>query len=126
MKRRVLIVEDHDDSRKAMRALLESEGYAAFEAKNASESIDRAREFVPDVIVMDLDLPRMSAVNAAARIKSIPSLLHTRIIAITTRTKNEPPDLSRDFIALVRKPMNYSTFLSLLSASIRPKTAISK
>ena len=121
--KKVMIVEDHDDSRWAMKLMLESEGYSIFEAKNGAEAIEHAMEFLPDVIVMDLDLPRLNGVKAAARIKSIPLLAHTRIIAISAFTEYERELSSSDFLAFVRKPVNYETLLPLLAASFPKKPA---
>jgi DNA-binding NarL/FixJ family response regulator len=61
---RVLIVDDHDLFRTGLRALLEEEGFEVAEAARGSAGLRRAVGFAPDVVVMDMNMPGMSGVEA--------------------------------------------------------------
>jgi DNA-binding NarL/FixJ family response regulator len=61
---RVLIVDDHDLFRTGLRALLEGEGFEVTDASGGAEGARRARGFQPDVVVMDMNMPEMTGVEA--------------------------------------------------------------
>ena len=80
---RVLLVDDHDLFRTGLRNLLQEEGgvQIAGEATNGSEAVQLVRELAPDVVVMDLNMPSMSGVEATRHITSLSPL--TKVIVLT-------------------------------------------
>src|SRR3954462_2102514 len=80
---RVLLVDDHDLFRTGLRNLLEDEGgvQIAGEATNGSEAVQLVRDLAPDVVVMDLNMPTMSGVEATRHITALSPL--TRVIVLT-------------------------------------------
>jgi DNA-binding NarL/FixJ family response regulator len=79
---RVLLVDDHDLFRTGLRSLLEEQGVnIVAEAANGSEALHFVREFAPEVVVMDLNMPGMSGVDATRHITRDAPL--TRVIVLT-------------------------------------------
>src|SRR5436190_13254118 len=80
---RVLLVDDHDLFRTGLRNLLEDEGgvQVAGEATNGAEAVQLFRELAPDVVVMDLNMPSMSGVEATRHITALSPL--TKVIVLT-------------------------------------------
>ncbi len=79
---RVLLADDHDLFRTGLRTLLEEHGLSvAGEAATGNEAVKLVRELAPDVVVMDLNMPGMSGVEATRHITSIAPL--TRVIVLT-------------------------------------------
>jgi DNA-binding NarL/FixJ family response regulator len=80
---RILLVDDHDLFRTGLRNLLEEEGgvQIAGEATNGAEAVQLARELAPDVVVMDLNMPSMSGVEATRHITNLSPL--TKVIVLT-------------------------------------------
>jgi DNA-binding NarL/FixJ family response regulator len=80
---RVLLVDDHDLFRTGLRSLLEEQGGLTVlgEATNGSEAVRMTRELAPDVVVMDLNMPAMSGVDATRHITALSPL--TRVIVLT-------------------------------------------
>src|SRR3954452_9821800 len=80
---RVLLVDDHDLFRTGLRNLLQQEGgvQIAGEATNGSEAVQLVRELAPDVVVMDLNMPSMSGVEATRHITALSPL--TKVIVLT-------------------------------------------
>ena len=79
---RVLLVDDHDLFRTGLRNLLEEQGVQIVgEAGTGTEAIRYVRELAPDVVVMDLNMPGISGVEATRQITSIAPL--TRIVVLT-------------------------------------------
>jgi two-component system, cell cycle response regulator DivK len=85
----VLIVEDFDDAREMYAAYLRYLGFRVFEARDGLEAVSAAAGLRPDLIVMDLALPRLDGWAAAARIRADPDTCHTRIIALTAYSDQE-------------------------------------
>ena len=79
---RVLLVDDHDLFRTGLRNLLEEQGVQVVgEAATGTEAIRHVRELAPDVVVMDLNMPGISGVDATRQITSIAPL--TRVVVLT-------------------------------------------
>lgn len=84
MSARILVVEDQEDNRIIVRDLLTSADYEVIEAVTGKEGVALAREHVPDLILMDIQLPEIDGYEATRRIKSDPTLRHIPIIAVTS------------------------------------------
>ncbi len=79
----VLVAEDHADSREALRTLLEAFGYQVVEAVDGCEAVERAREWHPELVLMDLMMPRMDGLEATRVLRADPEMTGTRIVALT-------------------------------------------
>ena len=84
MSNRILVVEDRDDLRAILVSILRRFcGYETIEAANGSEAIEKAVAEKPDLILMDLDLPDISGIDAAKAVKENPNTAHIPIVAQT-------------------------------------------
>jgi signal transduction histidine kinase/CheY-like chemotaxis protein len=81
--RRVLVVEDLPDSREALLMLLDAMGYEAVGAQDGEEGLQKAAEFRPDVVLLDLGLPGIDGVETGRRLRDIEAARHSRIYALT-------------------------------------------
>jgi NarL family two-component system response regulator LiaR len=68
---RVLLVDDHDLFRTGLRELLEEEGFAVDDASSGEAGVRRCRSFRPDVVVMDMNMPGMSGIEATRRVLEV-------------------------------------------------------
>ncbi len=84
MSRKILIVEDQEDNRKILRDLLSSAGFELLEAVTGEDGVAQAAAHVPDLILMDIQLPGMDGYEATRRIKANPGLTKIPIIAVTS------------------------------------------
>jgi DNA-binding NarL/FixJ family response regulator len=85
---RVLLVDDHDLFRTGLRNLLEEHGLAiAGEASNGLDAVRLVRELTPDVVVMDLNMPGITGVEATQQVTSLAPL--TRVIVLTISDQDE-------------------------------------
>jgi hypothetical protein len=83
MQKKVLIVEDYDDTRSFMKFLLESEGYEVSEASNGQEAVEAVQYDSPDLILMDISMPIMDGLAATKKIRQFDKTAKTIIIAVT-------------------------------------------
>ena len=89
MKKRVLLVEDHPDTIGVMSLELEVLGYEVTVAKNGLEAVEMATSQHPDIIVMDILLPKMDGLQAASRIRQNPKTQRIPILAATALFRDE-------------------------------------
>ena len=92
----ILSAEDNAANRKIIRDLLGKRGYRIIEALDGEQAVDMAGREIPDLILMDIQLPRMSGYDAATKIKSNPYLQHIPIIAVTSYAFNGDEQKARD------------------------------
>ena len=78
----VLVVEDYQDAREMYAAYLQFSGYRVAEATNGLEALEQAAELMPDIILMDLALPKMDGWEATRRLKLDEKTRHIPIVAL--------------------------------------------
>ncbi|MDD5642924.1 MAG: response regulator [Syntrophales bacterium] len=81
--RRILIIEDDPSSRELYELLLQAFGFATNLASNGEEGLAKAQNIRPDLILCDIQLPRLGGVEVMQRLKADPSLRRIPIIALT-------------------------------------------
>jgi len=84
MSKRILVIEDTEDNRQIIRDLLSSVGYELIEAVDGAAGVALALKERPDLILMDIQLPEIDGYEATRRIRAIPELARTPIIAVTS------------------------------------------
>ena len=84
MTKRILVIEDTEDNRRIVRDLLSSVGYELIEAMDGAEGVAMAQKELPDLILMDIQLPVIDGYEATRRIRAIPELATVPIIAVTS------------------------------------------
>ena len=112
----ILVVEDFADNRFMMRRLLEMSGYQVVEAVDGKEAIEVAERARPDLILMDLSLPRLDGLDATRRIRELDGLARIPIVAVSAHDTN---DFHTDALAAgcneyVTKPIDFDELESLL------------
>ena len=84
MAKKILIVEDNEVNRVLMQDLLTYHGYEIIEAADGAEGIEKAKEYSPDLILMDMQMPVMDGIQAVAHLKADPETRDIKIISITS------------------------------------------
>jgi len=80
---KILVVEDNQDNREMVVKALKFNGYQVVEAVDGEEAIEKARTEHPDLILLDIFLPKMDGYEATRRLKGDTSLRNIPIIALT-------------------------------------------
>ena len=83
MSQKILIVEDNAQSMRLIEMTLRDGGYTILKATDGVEALDIATRLRPDLIIMDIQLPRMSGVEVTARLRRMPEFKTIPIIAVT-------------------------------------------
>jgi two-component system cell cycle response regulator DivK len=115
---RVLIIEDLPVNMLLTVAILERAGHTPLQAASAERGIALAREQMPDVILMDIQLPDMDGLAATRLIKADPQLSSIPVIAVTAFAMKGDEEAMRaaGCDGYVTKPIRYNEFLAEVEA----------
>jgi CheY-like chemotaxis protein len=94
-RRRVLIVEYHADVRVALRALLEHAGHVVYEAEDGQTGIDAALRIQPDVVLIDIGLPRVDGYEVARKLRERRDALGADVRLVAVTGYGQPEDRRR-------------------------------
>ena len=84
MTKRILVVEDQVDNRQIVRDLLTANDYEMTEAENGEEALAALEKERPDLILMDIQLPKLSGLDATRKLREDPNTAQIPIIAVTS------------------------------------------
>jgi len=107
----ILIVEDNAMNMKLARDILEAKGHTVFAAENGEDGVKMALEHVPDLILMDIQLPGIDGIEAFARIRAEPATAAVPVIAFTASVTTADRGRVAHFDAFVSKPIDLKSFL---------------
>jgi two-component system, cell cycle response regulator DivK len=91
----ILVVEDYEDASLAMRLALEDCGYRILEAPDGAQAVLVAEREKPDIILMDLQLPVLDGLKATERIRAMPEMHDTIIVAVTAHNEGDYRERAR-------------------------------
>jgi CheY-like chemotaxis protein len=105
----VLVIESSIDTRLLVTLALQSVGYYALTATNGEEAMQIAKHAIPDVILMDLDMPQRDGFGATRRLRQMPELRHVPVIAATAYPADGIKQAARDVgcSGYIKKPFDY-------------------
>jgi two-component system cell cycle response regulator DivK len=112
----ILYVEDNEFNRKIVRDLLKRTGYALIEAQDGEAGVAAALEKRPDLILMDIQLPKISGIEATRRLRAEPATAATPIIALTSFALSGDEQKAKDAgaTAYLAKPYSPKELLGLI------------
>jgi len=84
MNEKILLIEDNEKNRTLIRDILKFYKYEVIEADNGEQGIKMAEEHLPDLILMDMQMPVMDGFEATKLLKDNPSTKNIKIIAVTS------------------------------------------
>jgi len=125
MAKKILIVEDNDLNLKLFRDLLGANGYMTFETKEGIEAISLTRNVMPDLIIMDIQLPEISGLDITRKIKADNAIKHIPVIAVTAFAMKDDEEkiLAAGCEAYLSKPIASDVFLSTIRRFLEPHLA---
>jgi CheY-like chemotaxis protein len=120
MNARVLVVEDNPANLSLMAYLLRAFGCTVLTATDGAEGIELAHRERPDVILMDLQMPKLNGFDAADRMKANPVLRGIPIVAVTAFAMVGDRDkiLAHGFDGYIAKPITPETFVEQVQAFV--------
>src|SRR5215831_16447064 len=120
---RVLIVDDHEDNVELLRARLDAWGYATDTAGDGAEALRKIQESPPDLVLLDVMMPKIDGIEVARRVKGNPQLPFIRIIMQTAldATENKVQGLEAGADDYITKPIDFAELKARLTSMLRIK-----
>jgi two-component system cell cycle response regulator DivK len=121
----ILHIEDNEFNRKIVRDLLARTSYRLLEATDGEEGVATARREVPDLILADIQLPKLTGLEATRRLRADPATAHIPIIVITSFALSGDEDKAKDAGAshYLAKPYSPRALLETIRRFLPESTA---
>jgi CheY-like chemotaxis protein len=126
-KGKVLIVDDEPTVRQLVRRILGQE-YAVVEAENGSDAVDQAKSCRPDIVLMDIMMPKMDGLSACYAIKQNELTRHIPVVMLTAIGHELNQRLSQSVMGAsgyITKPFSPDEVLSTVRGLLRPNVDLS-
>jgi CheY-like chemotaxis protein len=117
--KRILVVEDDDGTREALLELFRDAGYAPLGARSGDEALALIRRTAPDVLLLDLLLPRMDGWQLLAHLAQDRELARLPKIVMTAL----PSPIHLPGVPIVRKPFDWNALLGIVRRKCGPSVA---
>ena len=112
----VLIADDNADTQAVLGILLRGAGFQTVTAYDGEEAVELAAQVQPDLVLMDIALPRLDGLAAARRIRGIDGLEQVPIVGCSAYEPEEDDEATRTQLnAFLRKPTDFSTLLTVMN-----------
>ncbi len=114
MTKRILVVEDNDLNRKLFCDVLQAGGFAVEQVADGHEAIERARRFIPNLVVMDIQLQDVSGLDLIATLKQDAELADVPVLAVTAYAGKGDEQRIREVGAegYLAKPVSIGPFMA--------------
>ena len=114
---RILVVEDNAKNMKLFRDILDAKGYATLEAGSGEDAVELALAHVPDLVLMDIQLPGIDGLEALRRIRAGVRTSTLPVIALTAQAMEGDDErfLAAGFDAYISKPVNVIDLLATVA-----------
>ena len=120
---RILIVDDNEHNRAILAARLGANGYATAEACDGVEALEMVRSEAPDLILLDVSMPRMDGLEACRRLRSDPKVGFVPVILVTARSdsKDVVAGLEAGADEYLAKPIDQQALVARVRSMLRTK-----
>ena len=116
----ILIVEDNEKNLKLVRDVLQVKGYATIEAGTGEDGVRLALEHRPDLVLMDIQLPGISGIDALRALRADPATATIPVIAVTASVMQQDRSMITEagFDGYIGKPLDLKLFLETVRATL--------
>ncbi|MBU4319498.1 MAG: response regulator [Nitrospinae bacterium] len=123
MPRKILIVEDNEDSRELVVKVLKNKGYQTIEAADGEEALEKVAAEKPDLILLDISIPKIDGYEVAKRLKGQEEFRDTPIVALTAHAMKGDREkvIAAGFEGYITKPINVRELPNQVKAYLRGK-----
>jgi two-component system, cell cycle response regulator len=120
---RILVVDDHEDNIELLRARLEARGYEVDSASDGQQALDAVHRVCPDLILLDVMMPKMDGIEVVRRLKANAALPFIPVIMQTAldSTENKVEGLDAGADDYITKPINFAELEARVNSLLRIK-----
>ena len=122
---KILIVEDNEENRDSLKRRLERRGFEVLLAEDGQKGIDTAAAEKPDLVLMDMNMPVLDGWEATRRLKAVPELAATPVIALTAHamTGDRERAIEAGCVDYHTKPIEFAKLLTQLESILGGSTS---
>ena len=120
-KQKILIVDDEPDILELIEYNLKKEGYQVFLARNGQEAVTEAKRSLPDLIILDIMMPKMDGIEACRIMRTMPEFKNTFMVFLTARSEeySEIAGFNVGADDYIAKPIKPRALVSRINAILR-------
>jgi len=120
---RILYIEDEPGNRMLVRRILEAEGFTMWEAMDGLAGLEMATQMVPDLILLDINLPEIDGYDLAKRFRETPNLKDVPILAVTANVMHGDRErtLEAGCDGYIQKPIDVDLLPEQVRAALKKK-----
>lgn len=120
-KQKILIVDDEPDILELIEYNLKKEGYQVYSARNGQEAVTEAKRSLPDLIVLDIMMPKMDGIEACRIMRTMPEFKNTFMVFLTARSEeySEIAGFNVGADDYIAKPIKPRALVSRINAILR-------
>ncbi|MGI6523855.1 MAG: sigma-54-dependent transcriptional regulator [Bdellovibrionota bacterium] len=117
----ILAADDNEDALFALKEILDVAGFDVQTAINGKEAVEKAKQFNPDLILLDLVMPKMNGYEATQVLKADPELRYTPVVLVTSKDNLEDIVMGLNYGAddYIKKPFRKEELLARINAAMR-------
>lgn len=121
VKQKILIVDDEPDILELIEYNLKKEGYQVYTAKNGHEAVSEAKRILPDLIILDIMMPKMDGIEACRIMRTMPEFKNTFMVFLTARSEeySEIAGFNVGADDYIAKPIKPRVLVSRINAILR-------
>jgi two-component system alkaline phosphatase synthesis response regulator PhoP len=118
---KVLVVDDEEPILELLKYNLEKNGYEVKTAQDGAKAVDIAKKFIPDLVLLDIMMPKMDGVETCRQLRDLPELQKTFVVFLTARSEEYSEVAAFDIGAddYITKPIKPRALMSRISALFR-------
>jgi two-component system cell cycle response regulator DivK len=123
MPRKILIVEDNEDSRELLAKVLRNKGYITVEAVDGEEAIEKVVSERPDLVLLDISIPKLDGYEVAKRLKGREDVKEIPIVAVTAHAMKGDREkvIAAGFEGYISKPVDVRELPEQVRSYLRGK-----
>ncbi|WCT10069.1 response regulator transcription factor [Mucilaginibacter jinjuensis] len=120
-KHKILIVDDEPDILELIEYNLKKEGYQVYSASNGQEGVNEAKKVLPDLIILDIMMPKMDGIEACRIMRTMPEFKNTFMVFLTARSEeySEIAGFNVGADDYIAKPIKPRALVSRINAILR-------
>ncbi|MGN1063365.1 MAG: response regulator [Alphaproteobacteria bacterium] len=117
---KILIVEDNEMNMRLFSDLLKTKGHEVTECSEGTQALDMAEKLRPDLILMDIQMPKISGLAVTQQIRKTPNIADTRIVAVSAFAMkgDEEKILAAGCNAYISKPISIPSFFRTIEDNL--------
>ena len=124
MKKTVLVVEDNERNRKLLRTILRHRGFEVVECDDGEPALELAARHAPSLILMDIELPKVSGIEALRRLRADARTAAIPVVAVTASVTSSERErvVAAGFSGYISKPIDVEAFGAMIDRLVNAES----